>query len=602
MGTFANEARTTLNGAILAAATSVTVTSATGFPAAAPFVARISGTLTAGGTGIEYVRVTAGAGTTTWTVTRGVEAPYNTGLGFATGAQVEAVLTAAHLVAFGSRMISVKDPEFGAKGDGVADDGPAINAAILAASALGGGTVFVPPGVYLHSVTIALKANVVLLGAGRQATTLRRTANVVGLSIYGVNTAGHLYYAGVKDITIDGNDIAGTGSATVVDIVYASEVHMSAVFISNSQSIGMDLCEVWDSTFFDVFIEFCGNTTAGVAALRVIDSRAASGFGSGSDSSNEVYFKNLHIEHFRGGAIKVEHGPGSGGNNGVYFDTVKAESAFLVQGSIVIEVQTQTARIHFKNVYMYLAAFLSGTTPVIGIGMYSSGHASVRDVFIGNDSVATVSVGVDLNNAATDECVIDNVLGGYTTAPTVAHIRKAGGAGYVTNNVRSFTGTLSSGMEDVQNPTFKSVAEAIRSISANQTTTSTTAVDLTNFVFQVESGATYILEVNFINQSSITTAGPRYAIGGTGSVAATVGGWLRMFTSTTAFTTTMVTATGTATGTNLAAATTSLVTEGRFRVVPSASGALAIRWNMSAAGTATLVAGSYARLKRVGAV
>lgn len=602
MGTFANEARTTLNGAVLAAATSLTVTSATGFPTAAPFVARISGTLTAGGTGIEYVRVTAGAGTTTWTVARGVEAPYNTGLGFATGAQVEAVLTAAHLVAFGSRMISVKDPEFGAKGDGVADDGAAINAAILAASALGGGTVFVPPGVYLHSVTIALKANVVLLGAGRQATTLRRTANVVGLSIYGTDTANHLYYAGVKDITIDGDDIAGTGSATVVDIVYASEVHMSAVFISNSQSIGMDLCEVWDSTFFDVFIEFCGNTTAGIAALRVIDSRAASGFGSGSDSSNEVYFKNLHIEHFRGGAIKVEHGPGSGGNNGIYFDTVKAESAFLVQGSTAIEVQNQTARVHFKHVYMYLAAFLTGTTPVTGIKMNSSGQSSLKDCFIGNNSVATIGAAVDLANGAAQSCVIDNVTGGYGTAPTVAHLRRTSGSGYVVNNVTANLGTLSTGMEDAQNPALKSAAESIRSISANQTTTSTTAVDLTNFVFQVESGATYILEVNFINQSSITTAGPRFAIGGTGSVAATVGGWLRMSTSTTASTTTMVTATGAATGTNLAAATTSLLTEGKFRIVPSASGALAIRWNMSAAGTATLVAGSYARLTRVGTV
>lgn len=601
MGTFANEARTTLNGAILAGATSVTVTSATGFPAAAPFVARISGNLTAGGTGIEYVRVTAGAGTTTWTVARGVEAPYNTGLGFATGAQVEAVLTAAHLVAFGSRMISVKDPEFGAKGDGVADDGAAINAAILAASALGGGTVFVPPGVYLHSVTIALKANVVLLGAGRQATTLRRTANVVGVSIYGVNTAGHLYYAGLKDLTVDGDDIAGTGSATVVDIVYASEVHMSSVFISNSQSIGMDLCEVWDSTFFDVFIEFCGNTTAGIAALRVIDSRAASGFGSGSDSSNEVYFKNLHIEHFRGGAIKVEHGPGSGGNNGIYFDTVKAESAFLVQGSTAIEVQNQTARVHLKNVYLYLAAFLSGTTPVTGVKLSSSGQVSLRDCFIGNDAVATVGVGVDLDNSSAGQCVVDNVRGGYTTAPTVAHLRRNSGTGYVVGNVTTVVGTRATGLDTPQNPAAKSCV-AIVTNAADITTTSTTAVDLTGYVFQVESGVTYMLDFYFMHRSSITTGGPRFGVGGTGSVAATAQGEITQWSSATASTVTIVTATGGAAGVNPGTAATTFKTEGHVKIVPSASGVLAVRWNMSAAGTGTVMAGSYAELIRVGSV
>jgi hypothetical protein len=596
---FANEATTTLNGAVLAGATSMVVTSATGFPATAPYLARVSGTLTAGGTGVEYVRVTAGAGTTTWTVARGVEAPYSTGLGFATAAKVEAVFTAAQLSALGGRFVSVKDPQYGAKGDNATSDTAAINAAITAANAAGGGVVFMPPGTYYNTGTIAMKANVVLLGSGRQATVIRcAAAATVGVSIYGTDTANHLYYAGIEHLTLDGDD----GTGTILDVAYASEVHLRALYIHNNQGYGMDLVEVWDSTFFDLFLEFTGGTTAGVSSLRVIDSRAASGFGAGNDSSNELYFKNLHIEHFRGGAIKVEHGPGTGGNNGIYFDTVKVETAFLVQGSTAIEVQQQTARIHLKNVYMYLAAFLTGTTVATGIKMNSAGQSSLRDCFIGNDAVATIGAAVDLANGSAQSCVIDNVTGGYGTAPTVAHLRRTSGSGYVVNNVNANLGTLSTGLEDVQNPALKSTAEAFRSISANQTTTSTAAVDLTNFVFQVESGATYILEVNFINQSSITTAGPRYAIGGTGSVAAAVGGWLRMWTSTSAAVNTMITATGASTGTNVGTATTSFVTEGRFRIVPSAAGALAIRWNMSAAGTATLVAGSYARLTRVGAV
>src|SRR3954470_15351699 len=50
---------------------------------------------------------------------------------------------------------------FGAKGDGQALDTPAINKAIDAAAAAGGGTVFFPAGSYL-SVSIHLKSNITL--------------------------------------------------------------------------------------------------------------------------------------------------------------------------------------------------------------------------------------------------------------------------------------------------------------------------------------------------------------------------------------------------------------------------------------------------------
>jgi polygalacturonase len=51
--------------------------------------------------------------------------------------------------------------KFGAKGDGIALDGPAINQAIDAASAAGGGTVVFPAGTYL-SFSLRLKSNLTL--------------------------------------------------------------------------------------------------------------------------------------------------------------------------------------------------------------------------------------------------------------------------------------------------------------------------------------------------------------------------------------------------------------------------------------------------------
>lgn len=73
--------------------------------------------------------------------------------------------------------VSVKD--FGAVGDGVADDTVAIQAAINAVFAAGGGTVYFPSGTYLVS-TIALawgsaSTSIVFKGAGQNATTVQKT-------------------------------------------------------------------------------------------------------------------------------------------------------------------------------------------------------------------------------------------------------------------------------------------------------------------------------------------------------------------------------------------------------------------------------------------
>ena len=61
------------------------------------------------------------------------------------------------LSTFAGEIYNVKD--FGAKGDGVTLDSPAINAAIDSAVANGGGQVFLPAGIYL-SGSIHLKSNI----------------------------------------------------------------------------------------------------------------------------------------------------------------------------------------------------------------------------------------------------------------------------------------------------------------------------------------------------------------------------------------------------------------------------------------------------------
>lgn len=77
---------------------------------------------------------------------------------------------------------SVKSPLYGATGNGVTNDRPAIQAAIDAAHAAGGGTVFFPAGTYLLDGTSLLVSRIVTLtGSGAACTMLvsPSTANPV---------------------------------------------------------------------------------------------------------------------------------------------------------------------------------------------------------------------------------------------------------------------------------------------------------------------------------------------------------------------------------------------------------------------------------------
>lgn len=83
----------TATGAITSGATSFAVSAVTRLPTRPRFRIRVAGSLTGGGTGIEYMMVTGISGTTL-TVQRAVEKPFDTALGFAAGAKVDHVLTA----------------------------------------------------------------------------------------------------------------------------------------------------------------------------------------------------------------------------------------------------------------------------------------------------------------------------------------------------------------------------------------------------------------------------------------------------------------------------------------------------------------------------
>jgi hypothetical protein len=112
---------------------------------------------------------------------------------------------------------NVRDPAYGAIGDGVTVDSAAIQAAVNAAITAGGGTVYIPAGTYVCS-GVYLGSNVTLVGAGMGATVLLLDPTATpGTNAWVIRVANGstvaASYVTVSDLTIDGNRGAFTNPA-----------------------------------------------------------------------------------------------------------------------------------------------------------------------------------------------------------------------------------------------------------------------------------------------------------------------------------------------------------------------------------------------------
>ncbi|KWX71621.1 hypothetical protein AMQ84_27250 [Paenibacillus riograndensis] len=126
--------------------------------------------------------------------------------------------------------------EYGAVGDGVTDDTAAINSAIAAALANGGGQVFFPPGEYVISQTIFVpaKVNIVGSGSGENAslakTILRINGDFVGIRVVGRNVKLSAFLLtiinGLVGNTSDGiqigDAISNAGRCIIDDVIVTS--------------------------------------------------------------------------------------------------------------------------------------------------------------------------------------------------------------------------------------------------------------------------------------------------------------------------------------------------------------------------------------------
>lgn len=121
---------------------------------------------------------------------------------------VEALINPGNAAAAGKAPYNVVD--YGAKGDGITNDTPAINLAIAAANTGGiGGIVLFPPGTYIITATLPIYSNIVYQGSGINATIIKLTSNsdmfAGGTSVSEINSFSF------QQMTLEGNNIGQNG-------------------------------------------------------------------------------------------------------------------------------------------------------------------------------------------------------------------------------------------------------------------------------------------------------------------------------------------------------------------------------------------------------
>ncbi|MEV6041767.1 glycosyl hydrolase family 28-related protein [Nonomuraea sp. NPDC052116] len=133
---------------------------------------------------------------------------------------------------------------YGALGNGADDDTPKIQAAIDAAVAAGGGTVYFPAGAYAVTPTaggpaLSIGGNGIrLVGASSKASTLVKKANGILLRMSGAptDTSGskHRRYCSMENLGFNGNGKTGL----LLELYYNDNSYFRDVFMSSNN----DLC------------------------------------------------------------------------------------------------------------------------------------------------------------------------------------------------------------------------------------------------------------------------------------------------------------------------------------------------------------------------
>lgn len=413
---YANNPQTTLSGAITAGATSINVVSGAAFPATGRFTIIVDA---------EIMLVTGVTGTT-WTVERGSEA--TAAAAHNNNATVTGVLTRASL--FSASGIDARS--FGAVGDGVANDAPAIQKALDAASAAGGESVFISNGTFMLGATLSVPANTTLRGMGAASVLkLMAAVNAPAVSLVGSR-------AKVCDLKIDGNRAAQTGSLvskgvtmdadnTTVDNCIITSIAAAGIDATDCSKLVITNNDLSDLAYIGIFVHTSAANMSDVLVAHNRIDRTAEGAG--------VLEGGLKVRGASGGGTTLSFARIIG--NQVYMPTSPS-----TEPPICIELWGSVSRATVSDNITsggYMGISLDSTLngAVTGNSVYNfsstglelafSDHCSLSGNVVDGNSLG--AKGIVLSNASP---VMNSVIGNTVRGCTLRAIQLNSGSNYTT--------------------------------------------------------------------------------------------------------------------------------------------------------------------------
>jgi hypothetical protein len=326
--------------------------------------------------------------------------------------------------------VSVAD--FGAVGDGVADDTAPIQAAITAVGAAGGGTVFFPAGTYKFS-TITVSSNYVYLqGSGKYGSRLLSTASasnaitfsaalcgIKSLGIYTTttNTGALLATSGAFRFTIDDvflNGAVGTTNYPAgLVLLSGSSVKILNTDMIGATSYGLQMSAGNDYYVDNVVVQMNGvvgnalyaqNVTGG--AILCNNSSFLTGAKCQITNSNFLTFNNTYFDSAQGG-VTVS------GSNHVYFNNCEFANRVSTGSGDGIGLLCGTSTNFHLNSCMLINCGNAGMQ-VLGT---CSDWSVVGCHIDGNNTTNTAGVsGIVIGGTSTNFQVIGNRIGNITAA------------------------------------------------------------------------------------------------------------------------------------------------------------------------------------------
>ena len=281
-------------------------------------------------------------------------------------------------------VVSVKD--FGAVGNGVANDTTAIVNAIASLGAAGG-TVFFPPGNYAIGSTVTVPSFVRLSGAGKGASILTKTFNGVMLDFSGASKAVRCGKSSANDLQLIGHFTTGA----LIRAQYADHLNFERVWFHSNGDIAFWGIELWDTYFRACEWDSCGAVTGSSGANVRLDS-------STTDSTNNIYFVQCRWENFPGATLYINEAGSSHYPYAIWLVECKMESG----------VWWGTAS----------SGYFIDTT-----GSVDSVH--IRDLFLGGIALAGGAAGDLINFAGRNNWTMEGIQGSIANGAVNSLIRVA---------------------------------------------------------------------------------------------------------------------------------------------------------------------------------